>query len=225
MASDLVTSTGLGLQAALISLWNEFVRVIPGLIAAVIVLIVGWIVAKILKEVTIRLLQKTKMDHYLEDRGLSDSIGGVEVSVIIGSLVKWYVITLFLAQAIALIEMQVLRRFAEVLVFYVPLVLAAAVILILGLILARYVKNIILATGHQFRKTASVIAELIIVYVASVMALQTMGFNVTILLDAFRIAFAALAITVAIVLGISFALAFRKDTTRIVDDIRKDMKM
>src|SRR3989344_5848460 len=224
MATDLVTQTGLGLQGALINIWNEFIRVVPGLIAAVIVLIVGWIIAKILKEVTIRLLQKTKIDHYLEDRGLSDSVGGVEVSVIVGSLIKWYVLILFLAQAVAFIEMAVLRRFAEVLVFYVPLVLGAAVILIIGLILARYVKNLILATGHTFRKTASIIAELIIVYVAAVMALQTMGFNVTILLDAFRIAFAALAITVAIVLGISFAMAFRKDTTRIVDEIRKDMR-
>jgi len=224
MATDLVTQTGLGLQGALVNIWNEFVRVVPGLIAAVIVLIVGWIIAKILKEVTIRLLQKTKIDHYLEDRGLSDSVGGVEVSVIVGSLIKWYVLILFLAQAVAFIEMAVLRRFAEVLVFYVPLVLGAAVILIIGLILARYVKNLILATGHTFRKTASIIAELIIVYVAAVMALQTMGFNVTILLDAFRIAFAALAITVAIVLGISFAMAFRKDTTRIVDEIRKDMR-
>jgi len=224
MATDLVTQTGLGLQGALVNIWNEFIRVVPGLIAAVIVLIVGWIIAKILKEVTIRLLQKTKIDHYLEDRGLSDSVGGVEVSVIVGSLIKWYVLILFLAQAVAFIEMAVLRRFAEVLVFYVPLVLGAAVILIIGLILARYVKNLILATGHTFRKTASIIAELIIVYVAAVMALQTMGFNVTILLDAFRIAFAALAITVAIVLGISFAMAFRKDTTRIVDEIRKDMR-
>jgi hypothetical protein len=224
MAVDLVTQTGLGLQAALVNLWIEFARVIPGLIAAVIVLIVGWIVAKILKEVTIRILQRTKIDHYLEDRGLSDSIGGVEISVIIGSLIKWYVIALFLAQAIDLIAMQVLKRFAEVLVFYVPLVLAAVVIILLGLILARYVKNIILATGHNFRKTAGLISELIIVYVSAVMALQTMGFNVSILLDAFRIAFAALAITVAIVLGISFALAFRKDTTKFVDEIRKDLK-
>ena len=131
MATDLVTQTGLGLQGALINIWNEFIRVVPGLIAAVIVLIVGWIIAKILKEVTIRLLQKTKIDHYLEDRGLSDSVGGVEVSVIVGSLIKWYVLILFLAQAVAFIEMAVLRRFAEVLVFYVPLVLGAAVILII----------------------------------------------------------------------------------------------
>lgn len=222
--ADLLTETGMGLYGAVLNIWYETVRVIPGLLGALVIILVGIIIGRIAKELIVRILQHAKVDKWIEDHKLKAAIGNLHVSVITGSFVKWYIIALFLAQAVDLINMRVLKTFTEMLVYYIPLVLGGLVIFIGGLLVARFVRNVIETTQHQFKKTAAVIAEIILVYMAAVMALTTIGFDVTILVDAFKIAFTALVLSLSIVLGIAFGLAFFKDAKQIVIDLKKEIE-
>lgn len=224
MAENILLDTGYALRDALLNLWSKFVEIIPGLLAALVIVIIGWIIAKILKEIVVKILQSAKLDQWIAEKNLSKAIGNRELSAILGKLVKWYVIIVFLGQAVALIQLDVLRNFAWVLVLYVPLVLGGILLLIMGLLLGKYVFNHITATGHKFAKTVAYLAESFVIYVAVVMALQTIGFDVTILLDAFRIAVFAFALAIALIIGISFGLAFKDEAKTIVADLKKTVQ-
>ena len=226
---NLLEQAGLSLQGALLSLWQAFIDVIPGLIAAAVIILIGWIIGKFIKHITMKLLQATRVDQWVDEHNLTSAIGGKKISSLTGSFIKWYIIAIFLAQAVSFINLDLLSGFLTVLVLPtaanpVPLlvrILAGMVLVIAGLMIGRYVNNIIEATQHRYRKTAGLIIELAIIYIAAVMALQTVGFDVTMLLDAFRIAFAAFAITIAVVVGVAFGLAFKDDAKTVVGDLRK----
>jgi len=221
MADDILSGIGFGLRDALLNLWNKFVEVIPGLLAALVVAIIGWIVARVLKEVVVKILQSTKVDQWIAEKKLSGAIGNREFSIIIGHLVKWYVLVVFLAQAVGLIQLEVLKNFVWLIVVYTPYILGGILIVVLGLLLAKYIANYVGATQHKYSKTVAKLAQVFVAYIAVVMALQTVGFDVTILMDAFRIAFIALAVTIAIIVGLSFGLAFKDEAKDIVADVKK----
>jgi hypothetical protein len=211
MALDLVTDTAIALQDAGLSLWNAFVNVVPGLIAAVIVFLVGYIIAEVIKRVITTLMEKALIDKWISDRKLEAAIGKVKMSRLAGSLVKWYVVALFLAQALVLIKLDVLSSFAGLLVAWIPVVAASILFIVLGLLFARYLGNKVMATDYYFKKPIQIIVEVVVAYIAIVLGLENMGFKVTILLDAFRIAFTAFVLVAAIVIGISFAMSYKKE--------------
>lgn len=208
---DLINSTVGALGDAAYSIWNAFVNIIPGLIAALVIFLIGYIVAEIVKKIISLLLEKAMVDKWVEDRKLESAIGKVKISRLAGALVKWYIIALFLAQALQLIKLDVLSSFAGMLVAWIPVVAASIMFIVLGLLFARYLGNKVLSTEYKFKKSVQIIVEVIVAYIAIVLGLENMGFHVTILLDAFRIAFTAFVIIAAIVFGLSFAMAYKSD--------------
>lgn len=216
-----VSQTGLNLQQALLNLWQAFLSVIPGLIAAVIIILIGWIIGKVIKHIVVRILQGAKLDQWLEDHDLEGALGGKSLSELLGSLTKWYIIILFLAQAAALINLYVLQKFADLLVSWIPALIGAVLIIIASLLIGKYVSNRIKETKHKYSKTLGMVIEFLVAYFGVVIGLQTVGFDVTILLDAFRIGFATTVVVMAVVFGIFIALSFKKDLSGIAAEMKK----
>jgi hypothetical protein len=191
------------------------------LLSVVVIVLVGYIVAKVIKQIVIKLLQSTKIDQWVDEQNLTAAIGGREVSILAGSIVKWWIVVVVLQQSLIVLQLDVLGGFLGALANYILLALVAMVMIIIGLLLARYARNAIQSTTHSYKKPVGVISELVIIYLAVILALRTIGLNVTILEDAFRIAFAAFALVLAITVGISFGLAFRTEAQKMVSDIKK----
>ncbi|MFH1545423.1 MAG: hypothetical protein ABIE23_05070 [archaeon] len=221
---NILSDTGNALIQALYSLWDTFVLTIPGLLAAIVLIIIGWIIGKVLKEVVVRIIRIAKIDEWVEEHKLSAVIGHVPISAIAGTIVKWYVIVLFLAQAVAFIQLKVLENFLTYLWVFIPRVLAAFAFIVMGFLLARYVRNMVEKTAHTHKAIFGLVIEIVIMYVAVVLALMNMGFDVTILLDAFRIALTAFVVIFALIIGIAFAVAFKKDILGFATDIKKQVK-
>ena len=220
-AVDFFGLLGQGIWDSIKSLVDRSVEVIPGIAVALILLFIGYIVALVLKKVAIEIIKYLKIDHFLEAHELPSAIGGISFSVLIGELLKWYVIILFLAQAVGFLSLNVLADFMNVLVHEVPLVLGAILLLAVGFYLARYVRNAINKTSYPKKDTFGVLAEVLVMYLVVVMALTHIGFDTTILIEAFRIAFTVLVIVVALIFGIAFGLSFRKDIKNFVLELRK----
>lgn len=221
--ADIVTELATALVASFRNLATEAVRVLPGLFGALIILIVGIALGVVLKRIVIHALKQTKLDHWLQEKKLSAAIGNREVSGLVGSFTKWYVIALFLTQAVELIQMRFLKQFSQFIIELINRGIAALALLLLGLLLARYIRHVVEATEYHYKKTIASLVEVLIVYVSVVIALQTIGINTTILIDAFRIGFTVLVLAIAILAGFLFALAFRKDIVGVVNDLKKEI--
>lgn len=222
--ADTLSRTTTAFQDTVYRLADGFANAVVGVIIGVIFVAIGWIVGVAIKKIVTRILETLKVDEWAKEHDLTPAIGHLSLSSLVGSFVKWYVILIFLAQAATFVELAYVQTVLSALVFYIPILLGAAIIFLAGLMVGRFVRNKVLKTKHKFRDTAALLVELLIDYVALVIALQTVGFNVTILLDAFRISFSAFVVTAAIVVGLAFALSFRKEIKEAVLDIAKGFK-
>ena len=217
-----ITDIGTALQGAFGNLLDAFVDAIPGIIIAVLLVIIGWFVGKLLQIVTVKLLKTSGIDEYIKKVNLTSALGNITISRIAGKIVEWYIILIFLQQAVVFLGEGPVSNFIGQIVGYIPEGLAGIIIIVIGLLFGRYISNKIQATQHRYKQTAASVAEFIIAYMALVMGLGTMGLDVTILIEAFKIGFTALVLVAAIVVGIAFGLAFRTDAKRIIAELKKD---
>ncbi|MDO8427826.1 MAG: hypothetical protein Q7S92_01300 [Candidatus Diapherotrites archaeon] len=221
---DFLSQTGQSLLDAGTQVWNSFVGFLPQLIGAIIIILVGWIAAKILKHAVVMLLEHSTLDKWVEEQNLTAAIGGKKISQLVGSITKWFVIAIFLSQAVATFNLMVLGSFLARLADYIVLFLVAVVIVSIGLIVGRYVRHSVEATEHMHKRAVGMILEIVLVYMALVIGLQNLGLRVDVLVDLFRIAFTGFTLTIAIIVGLGFGLAFKDQAKDILGDISKDWK-
>lgn len=120
---------------------------IPVIIGALVILIIGWIIAGIFNGLTIRLLRALRFDQIADKAGLDEFIErtGVKLSPteVIGLLVKWFVRIIALVAAADTLNVPQVSVFLSQILGYLPNVIAAVLILILGALVARFVADVV----------------------------------------------------------------------------------
>ncbi len=226
MISDTFVQTRYTLQSIFVNFWNSFVVLFPGIIAAIIVIVIGCVAGKIFGSLLTKVLKKVKLDEWIKEHELSKALYGKQFSLLFGSLLQYYIIILFLSEAMSLLNLGMLTQFTNLVVVYLPLLFGALIIAIIGLIIAEFVKKMILDTDISlpYKDYIAGGAKLLIVYIMTIVALQTAGFGVTILVNAFIIGFGSFAIMISLIIGVSFGFALKDDAKDIIKHIKTKSK-
>ena len=126
--------------------WNSIFGSLPSVISAILLLILAFIVAAVAKSITVRILQKLKADKYTDKIGITDEATGSSVEFL-GKLVFLIVFLLFLPGVLDKLGMQNVSAPISSLVSqflnYIPNLVAAIVILVVGLFIARLVRQLL----------------------------------------------------------------------------------
>lgn len=184
-------------------------RFVSALAAVVLVLLVGWFIAKLIKNLVIRILDILQIDSYAEKVGIDKILvkGGIkyDISELIGVLSYWLVMLISLVLAISTANLSdQAGAMLGAIILYIPRVISAIVILILGIFAASFVKAAIqTAAANAGIEQANLLGRisqiLIIVFSADVSLRQTQ-------IDIHGIENAAFIILAA--LGLALSLAF-----------------
>src|SRR5215207_5356340 len=181
-----------------------FLSYIPQLIGALIILIVGYIVAKLLQAVVGRVLQAIGFDSWMERGGIKQFFDWAETNQtphsILGQLVFWFVFIIAITMAADALGIPQVSAVLAQLIAYIPQIIAAILILILAALLANFISGIVRgATGSDL--LASIAQYAIIVY-AVFAALTQLGIAVQLTANTFLIVLGAVALAGAIAFGI-----------------------
>ena len=135
------------LQSALTTLLDKLFYILPDIIGAILILIVGSLIAMMIAGIVETGIKKLKIDSALEKtifQPVSQNLGiKINTSKVFGELVKWFIlIVVFIAAADVAKLTQVTDFFNEVL-FYLPNVFVAVLILVVASLLATFVSNMI----------------------------------------------------------------------------------
>ena len=204
------------------AIWYAIVNQLPNIVGAIIVLIIGCFVAVILGHAVRVILEKLRVDEYVQKARLTKVIGHTHVPAVAGELFKWYIIISFLQQAVALVNLGTLSGLLDRFVSWLPNVIVAIVVLIFGIAAANYVK--IKTEEHSKQRGIRICASIlktVIVLMVIVIALNQIGVDVSIVENTFLLAVGALAVGVALALGISLGLGLRKESENLVREIKK----
>lgn len=126
---------------------------LPKLLGVIVILVVGWLVAKLLLVVVVRGLKLVNFSVITERAGLDGFLrqGGVRKSTIdiLGILVYWLVILVTLLAAFNTLGLTVVSDLFSKITLFVPHVIVAVLILAIGLYFARFVGDTVTAYGKN----------------------------------------------------------------------------
>ena len=133
----LLNTWGEVLQLSFQNLWVGVVNFVPNLVVAIVILVVGWIIGALLGRAIWQIFHSLKVDEALRRAGLDSLLqrGGVHLDsgAFIGALVKWFVVIVFLVAALDVLGLSQVNFFLQdVVLGYLPRVLAAALVLLVA---------------------------------------------------------------------------------------------
>ena len=205
---------------------SAFFSYIPQLIGAIIILIVGYVVAKLLQAVVNRLLGAIGFEHWMERGGIRQFFERAETrqtpTSILGTLVFWLVFIIAIVMATDALGIRQVSVVLSQLIAYIPSVIAAVLILILAALLANFLAGIIRgATGSDILATVARVA--IIVY-AVFAALTQLGIAVQLTANTLLIVLGGVALAAAIAFGFGAQNVARDIVERAYERCRDEVR-
>jgi hypothetical protein len=133
-------------KSSLYELYLQVMGVLPDIFGALIVIIIGLIVAPIFGGIVKKLIDLLQVDKVAEKMGLLEALNGYfkkpSISVFFGKLVKWFFMIAFLMAASEILNWPQITQFLNSVILYIPNVLIAAVILVIGVLSGKLAEEV-----------------------------------------------------------------------------------
>jgi|SRR3989344_3686714 len=212
---------------ALNQTWVGIFSFIPRLLLAVIVLFIGWIIAVTLAKLAWHFIKAIQLDRALESvsfKRVWEKTGyKLNSPLLFYELVKWFVIIVFLTVATNILGLQQLTDFLKSVVSYLPNVIIAAFVLVIGVLIGKFLEGIVLGSAMAANlKSAPVlgtISKWAVLIFSLLVALDKLGVATYVI----QTAETGLIFAVALALGLSFGLGGRDHAKEILSRVYKDL--
>jgi len=194
--------------------WNAFATKItaflPALIGAIIIFVVGWIIARLVKAAVERLLKLVRFDKATEKTGVQGFLKKGDIaklpSEIIGVLVYWFIMIIVITATLDALGIPIVSDLFNSIFLYIPSVVAAIIVLILGFLLGTLLSAIVkTAASNAGLKNAEGLGKLAlyaVVFFSAAIALIQLGIGEEIVASAFGLIFGAAALALALAFGL-----------------------
>jgi hypothetical protein len=200
--------------------WERFFGFLPNLLGFLVLLLIGFIVAKLVSTAVQKALEKTGLDRKLQESDANKYVdmvmSGAKPSRGIARVVFWVIFAFFLFSAIGALGIPALTTFMNDVLAYLPNIIVAIVIFVVAAIIAGAVAAgvaRVMGDTPTGKIVASVLPALVMI-IALFMILE----QLMIAEEIVRIAFAATMFAFALGLALAFGLGGREIAGRMLED-------
>ncbi len=157
-----------GLQSGVTVFVNEILAFIPNLIAALLILLIGYLIARALSGVIRWGMNKSRLDQRLANTRLGQAIqgSGSTLTNIVANVVFWLFAFIIIVYAISALEIPPLTATMVGILAWIPNLIAVAVIVFAGLLIGSWVgrslENLLPRYGVAGARVISIIVEVLI---------------------------------------------------------------
>lgn len=199
---------GFNIFQSLQSAFTTFVNYLPQLLGAIVVLVIGYIIAKILNKVVTKLLHKAKIDERLGSssggRYVEKVSPGGSPARLIGGVVFWVIMLFVISSAISTLNIPALTGFMNLVLSYLPNVIAALLIFVLAAVLAGAIAGLAQRTmgDTPTGRVVSTVAPALVMAIAVFMILTQLGIAPIIVTATYIALIGAIALACALAFGL-----------------------
>lgn len=213
---------------SLLGLWYGFINFVPGLLLAIIIFLVGWVLGSIVGKAIAQVISALKLDKLFESAGAHDMMERMGVKLNIGKffgvIVKWFIIIVFLMASLQIVGLTQVNDFLRTAVLlYLPKVIISAIVLVIATILADAMKNIVVVSSKAANISSAnmlgAITKYAILGFAFIIALSELGIATYFM----QVLFMGLIVMLALAGGLAFGLGGKEAAARAIDNISKDL--
>lgn len=197
------------MQDTIADAYRSFIEYLPHFAAALLLLVLGWLVARMLRNVSMRLAGGLNsvlapLGRWMGgSRRLTVTIGA---RTLIGNVVFWLVILLFIAMAARVARLELFTIWLDRIVAWLPALLAGGLIVLAGYFISTLVRDLVTATldsaGSSQSELFGRIGQSAIFLSAMVIGLDQIGIDITFLTILFAVVVGGLIVSVAVAFGL-----------------------
>lgn len=228
MSNELLTTWGETVLNAISDSFASFISFVPHIVGALIVFVVGWILARVVKRVVLRVLDVIQLEPFAEKVGISNALKRAGASItpneFIGEIVRWGIVLVFLNQTAETLGLSQFTVVINSVLAYIPNVLIAALIVMVGTIVAeltsQFVKSTAAAMGTGTSSTLEVTTKYAIMVFVALAALSQLGIAQQLVVTLIT-GFVAM---IALAGGLAFGLGGKDTAAEILEQLRTSLK-
>lgn len=205
------------LETTLLAAANEIIAALPGIAGGLVLLLVGWYAARLIRAATLKLMDLVNraLEKLLSGRTRAVVYFSSGIANLVASILFWITLFVFVTAALDTAGLTAVSAWLERIVEFLPGIVTGGLIILVGYILSALVRDVTLAAAHAAEFTESVVisrlAQGITLVTALVIGLDQIGIDVTFLTT-------MLGVTSAAVL-FGFALAFGLGARSLVSNL------
>lgn len=202
---------------------------IPAIAGAIVILVIGWLLANLAKMVVIRVLKAVQLDTLSDKGGVANILAHGEIkmtlSELIGAIIYWLLVLVVIATALNALNLSVAADLVSTLVGYVPNILAAVFILVLGSLLANFVSTIVRTSagnaGIKKSKLLGHVTQTVIIIFSIIIAIEQLKIATTLIVLAVNVLLISIGLGIAIAFGLGCKDIAGKYVQNLVDSLKK----
>ncbi|OYT34672.1 MAG: hypothetical protein B6U87_01695 [Candidatus Aenigmarchaeota archaeon ex4484_52] len=224
MVSEYLNITKEFVMNPIIFVGQNVLATLPGIFGAIIIILLGLLIAKILGNATKKILYKLGLDKYLIEHKLDNAIGMVSASKISGDIVKWYVFVLFLIPAVNVLKLGDISLLIIDFVKWFPSLIFGIVIVICGLLVSEYCSRNLKNTTFKFKNQIALCIKLIILFFFLDVALSEIGLNIVFIENVFLLILGGFIFALSLAMGIGLGFALKEEGKEFFNTIIKEIE-
>src|SRR3989338_2808632 len=209
----------------LIKLWDNVAGFVPQLVAAIVVFLIGWVIAVLLGKVAHQIVKALHIDNALTKVGFRQawerSGFRLDTPKLFYELVKWFFIIVFLMAATNILGLTQVTDFLQRVVFYIPNVIIAAVILLIGILVAKFCEGIVQGSVKAAGLASANFLGALTKWAVFVFSLLIALSQLKVADDIIKIVVTGLIAAVSLAIGLSFGLGGVRHAEEAVGHLKK----
>ncbi|HHV25007.1 MAG TPA: hypothetical protein GXX65_10980 [Methanosarcina sp.] len=141
------------IMTSIYNMLDQFIAFIPTLVAIILLIIIGKILGTFLGKIGARILDKIGLDDLIDGTIIGGMIRRGQMSTVgfFDAVIRWLVYIIFALIILNILNIQAVNNFINLIIFYIPLVISAFIVLLIGLLIVDFisdlVKNLLISIG------------------------------------------------------------------------------
>ncbi|MFN0088154.1 MAG: mechanosensitive ion channel family protein [Blastocatellia bacterium] len=198
------------LNTALSDIIRKAADFLPNLVSALLILLIGWIAAKVAEKVLTRLLEALGMNQAAERRGVIGTLAELGIkrppAQLVSRVLYWVILILFLVPTLETLRLLYVSQLVGEFVAYLPNLIGAALIFLIGLAVARLLAGSAAAAaknaGLEYASALGMFTRYFLALIVVILSLAQLGVRTDILTNVFTVLIISLGLAMALALGL-----------------------
>ncbi len=210
---------------ALSDAWESVLHFLPDLLGAIIVFVIGWIIAIWIGKLIAGILNKLKFNSIFEKTGWKDALANADIKVdpsgFVGAIFKWIIVFVFLMVATDIVGWTAFAAMLTSIVAWTPNLIVSIIILVAAIVIADVIEKIVKVSakkmGVNFVNFLGATVKGGIYVFAGLAVLSQLGVAPEIV-NALVMGFVG---TLAIALGLAFGLGGKDAAAKLIEEAKR----
>ncbi|EKD58642.1 MAG: TM helix protein [uncultured bacterium] len=222
-----IQTWGGAISNSLLNLWERFVNFMPTLVGAILIFLLGMVVASVLGKVVERIVRAIRIDGAIERLTISEKLRehGIEMTLssFAGKIVQWFLVLVFLMAATDVLGLEQVTSFLNSVIMYLPNVVVATIVLTIAFLLSSLVYAIVRSSTKAAGVMSATLLATLIKWSIMIFGLLAALLQLGIATSLVNTLFIGLVAALSLAAGLAFGLGGRDEAAMILKKIREEI--